>query len=117
MHVETYLMMMKVSSHASAMLVQSLDLAVDRQAEAVRSLGGEVKQVYALTGQYDLAVVLDLPDAHTSLLVEKLFISVGLFTETMRAFKPKEMAQVREKAVMLALETEEPREGEGGLSE
>lgn len=54
---------------------------------AVKKLGGEIKDIYLTTGQHDLLVILDLPDADA---MAKLALTLGqqgnVRTTTVRGF-------------------------------
>lgn len=60
----TYLMFGKYTSAAAK------GISADRTAKAsdlVKQLGGQVKEIYALLGEHDLLLVVDLPDTATAM--------------------------------------------------
>jgi uncharacterized protein with GYD domain len=81
--------------------IRNLRGGAQRRAAALKRLerlGGRERSVYYTQGRYDLVVTLEFPDdaAATAFLVE--IGEVGdLRTETLRAFTPEEMDQIRGK--------------------
>ena len=59
------------------------------------SLGGEVKQVFILTGRYDLAIISEAPDGE---VLAKFALAVAaqgnVRTETVRAFSEDEFQSI-----------------------
>jgi uncharacterized protein with GYD domain len=70
----TFLMLGKYSSDS---LRQISSKRTEKALKLVRRLGGEVKSVYALLGDYDLAVVLELPGNEKAMEVS---IALGKLT-------------------------------------
>ncbi len=62
---------------------------------AVKKLGGEIKDVYLTTGQYDLLVIVDLPDADA---MAKLALNLGqqgnVRSTTVRGFTEDEFRSI-----------------------
>jgi uncharacterized protein with GYD domain len=84
----TFLMLGKYSSDA---LRQVSSKRTERALKLVKRLGGEVKSVYALLGDYDLALVLELPGNEKALEV-----SVALGKLTGISFKTSPAVTVEE---------------------
>ncbi len=63
--------------------------------ELLRSLGGEVKQFYLLTGRYDIVVISEAPDGD---VLVKFALAIGSLgnvrTETVRAFPEDEFQRI-----------------------
>ncbi len=59
------------------------------------SLGGKVESAYVTTGQYDVAVILDMPDGDA---MTKFALTIGsrgqARTTTVRAFPQEEISQI-----------------------
>jgi uncharacterized protein with GYD domain len=66
--------------------------------QRIERLGGRMLSVYNTQGQYDLVLTLEFPDeaSATAFLLET-GEQGNLRTETLRAFPPEEMEQVRAK--------------------
>jgi uncharacterized protein with GYD domain len=66
--------------------------------QRIERLGGRMLSVYTTQGQYDLVLTLEFPEeaAATAFLLET-GEQGNLRTETLRAFTPEEMDQVRGK--------------------
>ena len=66
--------------------------------QRIERLGGRMLSVYNTQGQYDLIMTVEFPDeaAATAFLLET-GEQGNLRTETLRAFTPEEMEQVRAK--------------------
>ena len=66
--------------------------------QRIEQLGGRMLSVYNTQGQYDLVLTLEFPDEITA---TAFLLQTGqqgnLRTETLRAFSPEEMEQVRAK--------------------
>src|SRR5215211_2636660 len=66
--------------------------------ERIEQLGGRMLSVYNTQGQYDLVITVEFPDEITA---TAFLLQTGqqgnLRTETLRAFTPEEMEQVRAK--------------------
>jgi uncharacterized protein with GYD domain len=66
--------------------------------QRIEQLGGRMLSVYNTQGQYDLVLTLEFPDEVTA---TAFLLQTGqqgnLRTETLRAFSPEEMEQVRAK--------------------
>ncbi len=64
--------------------------------ERIEQLGGRMVSVYNTQGQYDLVMTVEFPD---DLAATAFLLQTGqqgnLRTETLRAFTPEEMEQVR----------------------
>ncbi len=58
---------------------------------AIKNLGGEIKDIYLTTGQYDLLVIIDLPDADS---MAKFALTIGqqgnIRSTTVRGFTEEE---------------------------
>ena len=63
--------------------------------ELLRSLGGEVKQFYLLTGRYDIVLISEAPDGD---VLVKFALAIGSLgnvrTETVRAFPEDEFQRI-----------------------
>jgi len=63
--------------------------------ELLRSLGGEVKQFYVLTGRYDIVLISEAPDGD---VLVKFALAIGSLgnvrTETVRAFPEDEFQRI-----------------------
>ena len=61
----------------------------------VASLGGKVVGTYVTTGQYDVVVILDMPEGDA---MAKFALTIGsrgqARTTTVRAFPPEEISQI-----------------------
>jgi uncharacterized protein with GYD domain len=67
-------------------------------AEAAKSMGGTVKDVYWTIGPYDLVVVAEFPDDETGTAFLLALGSQGnIRTTTMRAFNSDELAEILKK--------------------
>jgi len=63
--------------------------------QALRSVGGELKSFYMVTGQYDLVVAYEAPsDEVTAKLLLAVAAKGGARTETMRAFTEDEYRRI-----------------------
>ena len=62
---------------------------------ALKDLGGEIKDIYVTTGQYDIVVIADAPDGD---VMAKFALAVGaqgnVRTATSRAFTEDEFQQI-----------------------
>ena len=62
---------------------------------AIKNLGGEIKDVYITTGQYDILAIIDAPDAET---MAKFALTVGqqgnVRTTTVRGFTEEEFGSI-----------------------
>jgi len=92
----TFLMLGKYSSDS---LRQISSKRTEKALKLVRRLGGEVRSVYALLGDYDLAVVVDLPGNEKALEV-----SLALGKLTGISFKTSPAVAVEEFDVLAARE-------------
>jgi uncharacterized protein with GYD domain len=63
--------------------------------KAVQSMGGMLKAFYLATGQYDMVIITEAPDAET---VAKVILATGskgsVITETFRAFTEDEYKKI-----------------------
>ncbi len=84
----TFLMLGRYSSES---LRQISSKRTEKALKLVKRLGGEVKSVYALLGDYDLAVILELPGNEKALEV-----SVALGKLTGISFKTSPAVEVEE---------------------
>ena len=68
---------------------------LDALKKGVQSLGGTVKAFYMVTGQYDMVLVLEAPDAETA---AKVLLATGakgsVSTETFHAFTEEEYRKI-----------------------
>lgn len=68
-----------------------------RAKEAFKAMGGDLKQMFLVMGQYDLIIISEAPDDETA---AKLSLAVGsrgaIRTETMRAFTEEEYRKIVE---------------------
>ena len=68
---------------------------LDAAKQAFKAMGGELKEIYLVMGQYDLVVIGEVPDDET---VAKLSLAIGatgnIRTETLRAFPEDEYLKI-----------------------
>ena len=68
---------------------------LDSFKKAAQSLGGTLKAFYMVTGQYDMVLVTEAPDAET---IAKIVLATGskgsVTTETFRAFTEEEYRKI-----------------------
>ena len=63
--------------------------------QALKSVGGELKSFYMVTGQYDMVAVIEAPsDAVGAGLLLQLASKGGVRTETLRAFTEDEYRKI-----------------------
>jgi len=75
--------------------IKTLGARVDAFRQLVRSMGGEMKEFYALVGQYDTVAIVEAPNDEA---MAKMALSVGsvgnVKTETLRAFTEDEVKEI-----------------------
>ena len=68
---------------------------LDAAKKAFQAAGGELKEFYLVTGQYDMVVVAEFPDDETQAKVILATGSLGnVRTETLRAFTEDEYRKI-----------------------
>jgi uncharacterized protein with GYD domain len=68
---------------------------VDAARKAIEAVGGKLKSVYLLMGEYDLAVFIDAPDDTTLARISLSMASKGYFrSATHRAFDEEEYRKI-----------------------
>ncbi len=75
--------------------IKTLGARVDAFRQLVRNMGGEMKEIYALMGQYDIVAIVEAPNDEA---MAKMVLSVGsvgnVKTETLRAFTEDEVKEI-----------------------
>ena len=75
--------------------VKDIPQRYDTANSLAASLGGKVVGAYVTTGQYDVAVILDMPDGDA---MTKFALTIGLrgnaHTTTVRAYPQEEISQI-----------------------
>jgi uncharacterized protein with GYD domain len=68
--------------------------------ELAESVGGSLESYYFMFGQYDVAVVLSLPDSHAAAAISFAAASSGAFTrfETHELIEASDLAAIAERA-------------------
>jgi uncharacterized protein with GYD domain len=86
----TYLMLLRFSAQGVQKIKESPN-RVDATKKLCRDLGGEIKQFYALMGQYDAALILEAPGDEVATKMGLALSSFGnVRSETLRAFTETE---------------------------
>jgi uncharacterized protein with GYD domain len=90
----TYLMLLRFSQQG-IQKIKDGPRRVDAAKKLCRDLGGEVKQFYALMGQYDAALILEAPADEAATKIGLALSSLGnVRSETLRAFTETEYRQI-----------------------
>lgn len=95
--MQRYLLLMRASEEGALGILNSGSSGAAGQCEAIKALGGKVVEQYVVIGQYDLVVVVDVPDEATALAISLSANIGGLYTEAMRAYQPSEVDAARSK--------------------
>ncbi|MDQ3705350.1 MAG: GYD domain-containing protein [Chloroflexota bacterium] len=96
-----YVVLIRAPGSGSGLMLYSHVLGAEQQKDAIKILGGEVIGQYAVLGQYDEVLIVDFPDSETALAFNLLSNSEGLYAESMRAFRPEDVAKAKERADLL----------------
>jgi uncharacterized protein with GYD domain len=89
----TYLMLLRFSQQG-IQKIKDGPSRVDAAKKLCRDLGGEVKQFYALMGQYDAALILEAADEAATKIGFALSSLGNVRSETLRAFTETEYRQI-----------------------
>lgn len=90
----TYIMLLRFTEQGIKNIKES-PARVEAAKQAARDIGAEVKEFYAVIGQYDTVVVVEAPDDET---VARMALALGSLgnvrTETLRAFTEDEYRKI-----------------------
>ncbi len=90
----TYVVLLQYTQQGLANVKQS-PARIDAAKKAFRAMGAEIKQIYAVMGQYDLVTIAEAPDDET---ITKVMLSLGsqgnARTQTLRAFSEDELRKI-----------------------
>jgi uncharacterized protein with GYD domain len=84
-------MLQRAQDYAAAGMLASGSKGAESQRNFIEGLGGRVVAQYALNGQYDVLLIVDLPDEETSLAFALQASQDGFYTEVLSAFSPEEV--------------------------
>jgi uncharacterized protein with GYD domain len=90
----TYLMLLRYTQ-SGIQNVKDSPSRLDAARQLARSMGGDIKTMYLTMGRYDIAAVVEAPDATT---IAKIALAIGsrgsVSTETLRAFPEDEYRRI-----------------------
>ncbi len=90
----TYLMLLRYTQ-SGIQNVKESPSRLDVARQLARSMGGDIKTMYLTMGRYDIAAVVEAPDATT---IAKIALAIGsrgaVSTETLRAFPEDEYRKI-----------------------
>jgi uncharacterized protein with GYD domain len=90
----TYISMLRYTQQGISS-IKSAPARIDAAKESYRKAGGELKAIYLTMGQYDLVVIVDMPNDEA---VARMALALGaqgnIRTETMRAFTETEFRKI-----------------------
>ncbi|KPJ66568.1 MAG: GYD family protein [Syntrophobacter sp. DG_60] len=90
----TYIMLLRFTEQGIKNIKES-PARVEAAKQAARGMGAEVKEFYAVIGQYDTVVVVEAPDDETVASMALALGSLGnVRTETLRAFTEDEYRKI-----------------------
>jgi uncharacterized protein with GYD domain len=90
----TYIQLYRWTDQGRRNIKESPD-RVATAAQAMQSMGGELKAIYVTMGQYDFVGVLEAPDDDTAAKFALALGALGnVHTETLRAFTQDEFRQI-----------------------
>ncbi len=86
----TYISLMKLTPKGIQEIKDS-PVRLERARQLARTMGGDIKQFYLVTGQYDMVTISEAPDDAT---LARFLLTIGsqgaISTETFRAFTEDE---------------------------
>ena len=90
----TYISMLRYTQQGISS-IKSAPARIDAARESYRKAGGELKAIYLTMGQYDVVVVVEMPNDEA---VARMALALGaqgnIRTETMRAFTEEEFRKI-----------------------
>ena len=92
--MQTYIALLKYTQKGIENIKES-PARIDRAKAAFKAAGAELKTLYSVTGQYDMVIICEAPNAET---IAKLALTIGslgsIHTETLCAFTEEEYRKI-----------------------
>lgn len=90
----TYIVLLRFTQQGVNNIKQGAD-RIDSAKQAFRAMGGEMKTVYAVMGQYDAVAIAEAPDDETMTKISLSLSAQGnVRSETLRAFTEDEYRKI-----------------------
>jgi uncharacterized protein with GYD domain len=86
-----YVFLMRAFDTGSMRMLYSGSAGARAQREAIGELGGTVEAQYAVTGNYDVVVIAELPSDSTALAISLAANAGGMYAEALRAYSEAEV--------------------------
>jgi uncharacterized protein with GYD domain len=101
----TYVMLMKFTDKG-AREIKGAPARIDSSIKLFESMGGHLREFFAVVGEYDYVAVGDMPDDRTAMAFELALGSLGTVeVKSLRAFSRDEFAAIVDRVPALALAT------------
>jgi uncharacterized protein with GYD domain len=101
----TYVMLMKLTEHG-AREIKGAPARIDSSIKLFESMGGHVRDFFAVAGAYDYVAIGEAPDDQTAMTFSLALGSLGTVEITsLKAFGRAEFADIVGRVPMLALTT------------
>ncbi|MCP4303530.1 MAG: GYD domain-containing protein [bacterium] len=91
----TYLLLVRNEPVGAQSMLESGMEGAQHQREAIEQLGARVLAQYALSGHYDAALIIEVPDEATARAIVLSAVANGQYVDDLQAFSPDLIDEAR----------------------